>query len=125
MMSQELKARLAENKKRRRKETVLLRDVEPMSLVIHALDHFDEHATTQQRLDDREGYLSYSSKDQIAALASYIASSVRTVRFRFGSRLVTVFSFARLEHSLKGCGVSSPSKYLREIRKPKKKRPST
>lgn len=85
---------------RKAKRGRLLKDVDPHVILIFAIDHFDDHATDEERQLDaaRLGtHLSWASPQQNAVLYT-----------RFGSPL----PYARMLHAMRHL-VSHPRKYVR------------
>lgn len=109
-MTKELKAKLAEYSKQKRKERPLLKDIEPWLLPLYACDHYNEHRDdpgfNHSETFARDGevydwaYLSRASAEQVAALAEHLPHKRVIVGSRIGNRIVTVFSEARLRYAL-------------------------
>lgn len=113
-MSAEVKDRLREYGRAKRKRTVLLKDVDPMALMIFARDEYDD------KIGEDRGpwaYLSRASVAQIDALRSLLEHHEVTVGSRVGPRRVYVFRSRRLRFALERLGMT-PSKtwsYVKEL----------
>lgn len=107
-MTPELKAKLAEHKRRKREQTRLLKDVPGFVLAAHAWDEYDPVqawpdlcASTflprhPKDIYSQGAFLNYASPDQIAWLKRYVPHVIESVASRIGVRVVPVFPADRL-----------------------------
>lgn len=111
-MTPELKSKLKAASVAKRMKNPLLKDVDPLAILVFACDEFDTQIGDDSR--SQWGYLSRAPKGMVGMFrASGILEFQEAIVGGFnGSRIVTCFKYQRLRFALEKLGVHYP-KYLK------------
>lgn len=119
MMSQELKDRLREAKKRRRASCVLLKDIRPGDLAVLSDSAKETGLVPEPGQSVQWGYLYRGNPEQVEALKSVLPSTEKRIGsydHRLGEPVTVArvaFPLKALRHILALAGVPKPDKYIR------------